>query len=856
VSVASYWPLLLVLIVPGLWWARARTRTDLSERHLVLLTILRSVVICLLAGALIQPVWTREGRWLSVVYVLDVSESIAPQAIASAIRWISDTEAAGEADHSRFIPFASNALVLQDLDALGEVQIGPVDASGSIDQRGTDLAMALDLASRSFAADHLRRIVLLTDGNENEGSVRALLPGLQQAGIEVDTLPLDSRHGPDSWIEDVRVPATVAEDELFPVDVHVYSQGQSRATITLGDGETGEIRETREVALDAGINRIGFEIRSATPGTLTLEATLDSAEDRFPGNNLFRQALAVAGPPRVLYVESRPESAVYLRNALQLETIETDVIGPGEVPERADQFDAYEAVILSDVRADAMTGEQMEALATYVSDLGGGFILVGGESVYGEDGYSNTRIEQILPVRFDLEREPPTVSLIIVLDKSGSMGGQKLELVKEASKAAVGVLRDDQHIGLVAFDYNHYWPFRLQPAANRESINQNISTIVAGGETNIYPALREAHLALMEVDSEIKHVILLSDGRSLPDDFRTLVEEMVEAGETVSTVAVGNGADRELLADIAAWGRGRDYFIEDATRVPQVFTEETELATRGTLREDAFRPVLLKDVEALRGIDFAGGPPLLGYVATISRETSEVLLVSGEGEDADPILARWQYGLGKTVAFTSDVKDRWAVEWLGWDGYAKLWPQLVRETMRRGESGDLDLEIEREGRAARVRVTSYDRQGGFGTGPDPDLRVVDPDGNPVAADLHASGPGTWQARFDLETDGNYVVTVGSLTERASRTLAYSYPEEYHLYPPDRDLLAEISRVTGGRFDPAAGQVFDTGEETTHRSVPLWPYLASIALILYLADLLLRRVRLFDPAPERGPGAEA
>jgi len=844
-SFTAYWPVLLLAAIPWFWWIRGRSRTDLSSRHLKIATAVRSLALLLLAGALMRPVWTETGRWLSVVYVLDVSESVSPQGISSAIAWIEDAERTGTPDHSRFVAFGANALMLPGLDALSEVQVGEVDRPDTIDQRGTNLELALDVASRSFRGGHLRRLVLLTDGNENAGDVRAALPGLRGNGVSVFARTLGERVGPDTWVEALHTPRTVTQDELFPVEVHVFSQNGGAATITVRDPDDDGIDETREVALERGINRIGLEVRSRRAGPATLEAVIESENDRFPGNNVFRQSLNVQGPPRVLYVEGRPESAGYLRTALELESIEVDVVPSSGVPERTDQFDAYEAVILSDVRADAMTPEQMDAIATYVSDLGGGLILAGGESVFGEDGYSETRIEEILPVRFDLEREPPTVALIIVLDKSGSMGGQKLELVKEASKAAVNVLRDDQLIGLVAFDYNHYWPFRLEPAANRAAIEQNISTIVAGGETNIYPALREAHLELTGVQSEIKHVILLSDGRSLPDDFRTLVEEMVAAGETVSTVAVGNGADRELLADIAGWGRGRDYFIEDATRVPQVFTEETELATQGTLREESFRPVVLKDVEALEGIDFAGAPPLLGYVATLSKETSEVLLVSDGTEDAKPILARWQYGLGKTVAFTSDVKDRWAAEWLEWEGYRKLWPQLVRETMRRQDTGELDIGIERKGDRARVEITALDREGGFRSGLDLEVRVVDPRGNTLPIDAHQRGPGTWQAAFDLREKGPYVVNVTSGEFRTSRTLPYSYPEEYHLYPPDTELLAGISRATGGVPDAEAGEIFDTGEETISRSLDLWPYLAFLALVLYLADLLLRRVRLFD-----------
>ena len=241
------------------------------------------------------------------------------------------------------------------------------------------------------------------------------------------------------------------------------------------------------------------------------------------------------------------------------------------------------------------------------------------------------------------------------------MGGQKIEMTKEAAKAPLALLKDTDSFGVVAFDYNFYWPVKFQTVANRSAITQSISTIIAGGETNIYPALREAYIQLAGADTQVKHVILLSDGRSLPDDFEGLTKKMAEAKITVSTVAVGNGADRELLSQIAEWGHGRTYYLEDPTAVPQIFTEETELATGKTLREESFKPVVKKNVEAFKGIDFN----TRRRCWVTSRQNPRTRRKYCWNPSARiPILARWQYGLGKTAAFLSDLKDRWAVEWL------------------------------------------------------------------------------------------------------------------------------------------------------------------------------------------------
>ena len=844
ITFQTYWPLLLLAAIPFFWWASRQSLMDLSPGHLKLGTVLRSAIVLCLALALMQPIWIRSGNWISVIYLLDVSQSVSPQAISDGIDWIEETHAAGDPDHSRFIPFGANSLVFEELGELRTVQVTRVQTEGAIDQSATDLEGAMTQASRSFAPNHLKRLVLISDGNENRGAVKDSILRLSQENVEVFSRPIAARAGSDAWVDMVMAPATVTVEELFPLEVLIQSQIAATGEVEVRFG-TDE-PESREVELNLGVNRIAFEIRPTDTGPTIIEADVRIVGDSFPDNNVFRQSVVVDGPPRVLYVEGRPESADYLRNVLEVEGIEVRLAMPGEIPLLLEELDTYAAVILSDVEADTMTPIEMESLSIYVRELGGGFMLLGGESVYGEEGYSDTAIEEILPVKFDLER--PSVALIIVLDKSGSMGGEKLELAKEASKAAVDVLQDDHMIGIVAFDYDHYWPVDLQQADDREEINRRISRIIAGGETNIYPALEEAYSALIDVDAEVKHVILLSDGRSLPEDFEELVLRMNEETITVSSVAVGNGADRELLANISTWGSGRTYFMEDANRVPQVFADEAELATQGTLREEPFQPVVLKDVEALKGIDFSNSPPLLGYVSTLGKETAEILL---ESDIEKPLLARWQYGLGKTVAFTSDVKDRWAAEWLDWDGYSKLWPQLVRETMRRRDDGQLDLRIDRVADEAQISITALKEDGSFQENLTSQLSVVDPQQNVSIVNLRHSGPGTYEGEFSVDQRGPYLFRVAGEEAGVSRILPYSYPEEYHFYPPDVELLREVSAVTGGTFDANASDIFRPGSQPTERPTPLWPYLAIGALLLYLGDIFLRRVRLFEtPSPSK------
>src|SRR5881296_3764358 len=806
------------------------------------LAFVRSGIIALLALALMEPAIQRSAAPISVAYLLDVSQSVAPADIQSAIQWIRRTNDSGKPDHVRYIPFGENARVFDSLDrleAVGVAEDPSDDAGDAIHQNATNIEVAVDNALQNFAPHHLKRLVLITDGNENQGRVLNMVRRLQSENVRVYTMPLEARLSRDVSIESIETSPEVAAQEPFSVEVDVHSRIQTSAHVELRHGET--TLGSREVPLVAGLNRIPFETSlKDESGSVMLEAEVRSPDDRFAGNNRFRKSIVVHGKPAVLYVEGRPQSARYFEAVLRVEGFAVTTLPAAAVPDSARELDGYDVVVLSDVARSSLNEQQMRALATYVRDLGGGFILAAGDTSNGGDGgYSKTEIERILPITFEAKRPHRSVAMIIVLDKSGSMGGPDFAFTKEAARAPLQLLADTDRFGLVAFDSEFFWAVPLANAENRAQMGQAISAIVPGGETDIYPALEAAYAQLANDSSEIKHVILLSDGHTGRDPFQSLVERMAQARITVSTVALGAAADRDLLAKIAGWGKGRTYYVTDASHVPQVFTYEAELTTGSTLRESPFTPVVKKKAQVLKGIDFETAPDLLGYAVAKAKEKSEVLL---ESPREDPLLVRWQYGLGRTAAFTSDLKDRWAVNWLRWNGYSKFWSQLVRETMRPRDNSELNLSVVRDGDHARITADAIQKDGKFLNNGEFQLSVVQPDQSISNVPLHQVGPGSYEVRFPLKQEGSYVFRVTGEKAGASRTLAYSYPDEYHLHEPNVDLLRAISDETKGKFQPAAQDIFATNGETTILAMPLWPYLAMIALVLYFADIFLRRVR--------------
>ena len=132
------------------------------------------------------------------------------------------------------------------------------------------------------------------------------------------------------------------------------------------------------------------------------------------------------------------------------------------------------------------------------------------------------------------------------------------------------------------------------------------------------------------------------------------------------------------------------YLTDDPANIPQIFAKETVTASKSAIDEQPFMPQVVRTTQALADLDLETAPFLLGYVMTRPKPTSEVILATEKG---DPLLVWWRYGLGMTVAFTSDAKARWAAEWLTWPGYSKFWAQVVRHAMRKSDAKGVAVEI-------------------------------------------------------------------------------------------------------------------------------------------------------------------
>ncbi len=848
--------LLLLLFLPVLYYGYRRSLVDLSRTQRVISLMIRIIIVILLILGVADVQYLKTDDKLAVMFLADISDSLSADGLTKATDYINEAlTSRGGNQQAGIMAFTDKAEILQvpgaesQLETKGELKLVEIkktwlDADEDAGDT-TNIAQAIETAWGIFPANANKRIILITDGVETQGD--AIHTGLRGKGfgVQIDTVPIYPSDEPEVMLERIDAPAQVKQGAPFNVEVLIHSNHEDLAEIRLFKNKFEVAKQ--EVRLEEGENRVVFTETSTDSGTLTYDAICRSTKDTRYDNNRALGIVAVSGKPKVLLIDQNESQARYLTHALEDAKIRVDVRNGLGVPNELADLQNYELVIFSDVPANHLNKSQMDLIRTYVQELGGGFMMLGSENSFGLGGYYKTPIEAILPVRTDTEKkkETPSLAMVLVIDKSGSMGGIKIELAKEASRAAVELLGRRDRIGVVAFDGSPFWIAEMHNASDKLYLSDQIGSITAGGGTNLYPALEQAYFALTETTAKLKHVIVLSDGQSQDGDWYGIASAMRADRITMSTVGIGSGADMNLLGKLANWGGGRDYFTQDPHNIPQIFAKETVTASKSAIIDEPFIPQQIKPTQVLRGIDMELAPFLLGYVATQPRPTAEIFLVSDRG---DPLLASWQYGLGKSVAFTSDAKARWASDWLEWPGYGKFWTQLVRDTMRKATLSNFQAEIKKEKGVAHLAIDALGDTGEFLNELESDISLISPDLKKKELAVTQTAPGRYALDFPTQAVGPYFLNImqkqaGEIVNTQVTGTVVSYPEEYLVHNADDSLLAQLSAVSGGKFNVSPEDAFRAPEHPVILRIHLWrPFLITV-LVLLLIDIALRRIDL-------------
>jgi Ca-activated chloride channel family protein len=847
----------LALIVPFVWLVRRFSLSDLPFPQRLANAVLRTALFIALALALAEVVITDYDSQVATVILVDVSESVPDSLLEAAQDYAQRVWDERQGNAVRLVTFARDAVELPI--APGSQQIPSISRhEGPGAGLESNLGPALRLAYGLFPQDHLQRAVIISDGNLNRGDSLSEAYQASRYGIRLYSAELEYERADEVLIRGVDFPSDIRANEPFHITVDVFSTYDGEVLLDMTQNEYRDVRG-RAYPVRAGVvSQLDILAEVYEPGRrqFDIEIRPDVAErDRFADNNAITHVVEVEGRPQVLYVEGNSRSSSYLERALDDERnsrvdFDLEVRSSSGMPDDLDELQRFDLVIASDVPARSMSRATMAALRTYVRD-GGGFLMVGGEDSLGPGGYRGTTIEELLPVTFETRRTStmPSVALMLVIDRSGSMEGLNLEMAKDAARAAVEMLGPQDQVGVIAFDSSPRTIVRMQSASNRTRIESDIGRITPGGGTEIYPALEEAYFALLERRARIRHVILLSDGAAPYSGIAELAGLMRSDRITVSTVGLGAEADHTLLEMISDITGGRSYFTSSASSIPQIFVQDTTQMTRSSVVEEPFRPVLVESSTATSGIDFASVPYLLGYVSTRAKSGATVSLETEQGE---PLYAYWRQGRGLAAVWTSDCKNRWMAEWVRDPVYGRFWAQVARHLMRRraAESDDaLELRTWVEDGRGRVQIDVVSEADRFVNGLESTIAVTGPGEVAFEVPLRQTAAGRYEGDFALPAYGSYLLEgnhelAGESYARSLASLANPYPDEYLEVRDDQSAIRQAVALADGRIDPAPAELFDPGDERIESDRELWPYFLFAALALLLVDVLLRRIRLF------------
>ena len=843
--------LLIFIFLPLVWYIGFPRQAFRRRRGSVSL-LLRTIIIALLALALAGLQNVQSVDRLAVVFLVDVSDSMDAAAQDQQLAYIR-ASLAGKApeDEWALVLFGDNAVPESDFSIVQEVEAFsaiPITAH-------TDIANAIQTALSMFPPDASRRIVILSDGQATQGDAIARAQRASASDVEISYVPFFREASPDVRITALDAPSRVAEEQSFDISVSIHAEAATPATLLIFSG--GSLIHEETLDLQRGDTRYTLTQTSQFSGFLDFSAQIivPSENDSFSENNQLAAFSQVVGPARILLVTVDESETQFLLPALQQAGILVDVAAPANLPVTMAGLANYKSVILANIPATELSQAQMMLLDQFVSDIGGGLTVIGGPQAYAPGGYFQTPLERALPVDMQIKDQQrlPQLTIAYLIDRSGSMGQigrsgvPNLELAKRAIVLSLELLQPTDRAAIGTFDTGGAWVAPFQQVNDSQALIAMTNTIRSGGGTDILAGLRLVERDIIQEPSAVKHLILLTDGGANPTGLVELTEHLHETfNVSLSTIAIGRNP-ANFLERMAEAGGGNYYRVGEVEQIPLIFAQETVLASRSYIVEEPFTARVTGSSAIMDGIGSL--PPLRGYVATTPKMAAQRIL-SGPEPFSDPILASWQYGLGRVIAWTSDASARWANEWVAWDDFSRFWGQAITWSINAGASGNLETRIIMENEQARIVVDARGAEGEFLNGLLLNSAVLHPDGAGRRLPLQQTAPGRYEAAFQPQNEGAYFLTVHGSAELEGRETALtdlngwvmSYSPEYIPRRQDDALLAQMADITGGGdFGGRPADVFlhNLGERQARTAI--WESLVWLALILLPFDIAVRRL---------------
>ena len=842
---AAFW---LLLTAPWVCWLHlAGTRGGLGRVPALVALGVRLLLLGTLVLLLAQPRAVRRSDRLSVVYALDVSDSMGAHVSDQALRFITETAAQKpENDEAGLVVFGREAAV-----ELPPRTNFPLEALRSqVPRDATNIEKGISLAAAMLPDGNPGRVVLISDGDQTDGNAGgALLDQLKARGVAVDVLPIQFDFQNEVWLERLDLPKVVKQGETYDAAVILDSLKKGSGKLSLR--ENGKTIFEKDVQFDAGKNRFTLPLYMRAPGYYEYAAVIDPAPgtDGRPENNVALGDIFLRGEGRLLLVtdpQGNPQDAQPLADSLRRGQRIVEQQTALDFPREAAALLPYDGVILDNVPADAFDPAQLQAARDAAYNQGVGLLMVGGANSYGPGGYHRTPVEEALPVDMDITNKKvmPKAALAIVLHTCEFADGNTW--AKRIAKEAIKVLGAQDEVGLLDYEGSGmHWVFALRLAGEFQQLLPLINRADPGDMPSFAPAMQMSLDALAASDAASKHVIIISDGDPSPPP-PELVQAYVDKKITMSIVIINphGGVDISSMRQVAELTGGRYYFPDDPAKLPSIFIKEAKTLKRNMIQNQTFTPLAGFPSAVLKGIDAI--PPLRGFVLTTPKDRAATILKTPAAEETDPVLATWRFGLGTTAAWTSDFSPNWAANWLGWDKFDAFVKQLATEFSRVENKTDLRLQAGAEGNLGVVSVEDFAPAETF---LDLEARVSGPGGRVDTVTLRQTGARRYQGTFPLWGKGRYQVLAagegGGRSERVVGSFAVAYSPEYLRFRSDPRLLDEVAARTAGRVltgSETGRQLFLPERESRESSRSVIDWFLLVAACLVPIDVTVRRVQ--------------
>ncbi|TQR08328.1 VWA domain-containing protein [Psychrobacillus soli] len=818
------WLLLFVPIVIYFIWTWKKEKKGFRKEGKVVFFLRILAIFCLILG-LTNPYLLLPIKEEQVLFLVDRSASVqgTDSQVTSFIEQSLDSR-----KNTQLVGVYTFADDFQSEVALtaGEINLPvftPMKAPGD-----TDIARALQLATGIVEPSKATRIVLFTDGLETSGSVHDELLKIAGGNVTIDVVQLERVSSEDVAITSFETPSIAFEGEQQQLNVQLEATTNTTGELLLYEND--QLLSREQITLEQGSNSFTFRNASTGEGLLKYEVEVIVSGDGLIENNKLTSVTNVESSPHLLVV-THDGNHSNIPTVIDQAAIQTDVIDASALPFDLSNYLRYDAIIFDNVPGHVVGEQKMTVIEQAVKNFGVGFMMVGGTNSFGLGGYFKTPIEKLLPVEMEIKgkHQLPSLGLVIVMDRSGSMSGSKFDYAKEAAARSVEMLREGDTLGFIAFDDRPWEIIETAPLLDKQEALDTILSVGVGGGTEIYSSLALAYENLAPLKLQRKHVILLTDGQSASTgDYQSLIEEGAKDLITVSTVAVGQDADRALLENLAEMGGGTFYDVVDESTIPAIMSTETAMISRTYIEDNPFYPIIYGD-STWTSLFTEGVPQMNAYIATTPKQTASII---AESEKEDPVLVEWMYGLGRTMAFTSDSTGAWSGDFARWNHWGDFWNTAVSRLLPAYSEVPFTIQKASDG---SYTVTDPSGKSSF-----LEVAAVNEKGEELPVSSEPLAPG--KSRVTVESDPGLVFFRVSNEQDAvyQAGISIPYSEEYKVQKPNTNKLEMIVNRAGGKILTEASDVFRTIDLKSSERQSIQQMLILVAIVLFFIDITIRR----------------